>query len=231
MSQILEIKNISKNYGDITALSDISLKIESGNVFGILGPNGSGKTTLIGIILNIINSDQGTYSWFGNPPSKYSRKKIGTVLETANFFPYLSAYQNLKLLAVIKGVPVSDIDRVLQIVNLTERKNSKFKGFSLGMQQRLSMASALLGNPEVLVLDEPTNGLDPQGIVEVRNIIVKVASEGKTIILASHILNEVEKVCTHVGIIKTGELKFLGAMSEIVKKQSLETKFLEITSS
>ena len=229
MSQVLEIKNVSKKYGNIRALDGVSLNVERGNVYGILGPNGSGKTTLLGIILNIINANQGTYSWFGKPPSKHSRKKIGALLETANFYPYLSAYQNLKVTATIKGVPYSDIDRVLQIVGLADRKNSKFKGFSFGMQQRLAMASVLLGNPEVLVLDEPTNGLDPQGIAEVRNLIIKVAGEGKTIIIASHILDEIEKVCTHVGILKTGRLMVSGAMGEIVKNQSLETKFLELT--
>lgn len=201
------------------ALNNLSLQINKGEVYGILGPNGSGKTTTLGIILDVLKSDSGSYSWFGNTPSKESRKKIGSLLETPNFYPYLTARQNLSLVCKIKQVEESEVDRVLTIVNLIERANSKFKTFSLGMKQRLALGSALLGNPDVLVLDEPTNGLDPQGIAEVRTIIKDLAAQGKTIIMASHILDEVEKICSHVAVLKQGNLLTFGPIQAVLNKQ------------
>ena len=194
MSTVLNINGISKSYGKVKALNSLSLQINQGEVYGILGPNGSGKTTTLGILLDVINADTGSFTWFGKSPSKESRKKIGSLLETPNFYPYLTAHQNLSLVCKIKQVNESEVDRVLSEVDLLNRANSKFKTFSLGMKQRLALASSLLGNPQVLVLDEPTNGLDPQGIAEVRTIIKGLASQGKTIIMASHILDEVEKI-------------------------------------
>ncbi|MBL4667680.1 MAG: ABC transporter ATP-binding protein [Flavobacteriales bacterium] len=220
MTAVLNINGISKSYGKVKALNNLSLQINQGEIFGILGPNGSGKTTTLGIILDVLNADAGSYTWNGKAPSKYSRKKIGSLLETPNFYPYLTARQNLSIVCKIKEVNESEVDRVLSIVDLISRANSKFKTFSLGMKQRLAIASALLGNPEILVLDEPTNGLDPQGIAEIRSIILDLASEGKTIIMASHILDEVEKTCSHVAVLKLGNLLATGSIQSILNTKS-----------
>jgi ABC-2 type transport system ATP-binding protein len=170
-------------------------------------------------LLSVLNADSGSFSWNGKEPSKDDRKKIGSLLETPNFYPYLSAKQNLAIVCKIKAVSESEVDRVLSIVDLLNRANSKFKTFSLGMKQRLAIASALLGNPEILVLDEPTNGLDPQGIAEIRGIILDLAAAGKTIIMASHILDEVEKVCTHVAVLKLGNLITTGPIESVLNNQ------------
>lgn len=206
MGTILKISDLSKNYKNVQALNKLNVEVEQGMVFGILGPNGSGKTTTLGILLGVLNPSGGTYSWFDNGTADSNRTRIGALLETPNFFPYLSAVQNLRIVAKIKELDnVGDrIDKVLKIVDLFERRESKFKTFSLGMKQRLAIASALLNDPEVLVLDEPTNGLDPQGIAEIRNLIKEIAQEGKTIIIASHALDEIEKVCSDVVILKNG---------------------------
>lgn len=219
MAAVLNINGISKSYGKVQALKNLSLQINQGEVFGILGPNGSGKTTTLGIILDVLNADSGSFSWNGETPSKYDRKKIGSLLETPNFYPYLTARQNLSIVCKIKEVNESEVDRVLSVVDLIARANSKFKTFSLGMKQRLAIASALLGNPNILVLDEPTNGLDPQGIAEIRTIILDLAKEGKTIIMASHILDEVEKTCTHVAVLKLGNLLTYGPIQSVLNNQ------------
>lgn len=187
-------------------------------VFGILGPNGSGKTTTLGILLGVLNASAGSFSWFGNGEKNENRLRIGALLETPNFYPYLTAVQNLQLVAKIKNVVISEekINELLKTVNLHERGDSKFKTYSLGMKQRLAIASALIGNPEVLVLDEPTNGLDPEGIAEIRELIIKIGQSSKTIIIASHILDEVEKVCTHCAILKKGELIRTGTINDII---------------
>lgn len=219
MREILSINNLSKSYGKVHAVQQVSLTINQGEIYGVLGPNGSGKTTTLGMILDVLKADSGSFSWFGKAPDKSIRKKIGSLIETPNFYPYLSARQNLGIACQIKQVPESEIERVLGIVNLTERANSKFKTYSLGMKQRLALASALLGNPDVLVLDEPTNGLDPQGIAEVRTIIKDLVSQGKTIIMASHILDEVEKICSHVAVLKSGKLLTYGPIQAVLNKQ------------
>jgi len=209
---------LSKQYKDVKALDNLDLQVEQGTVFGLLGPNGSGKTTTLGILLGVIKQKSGNYSWFGNNDATENRKKIGALLETPNFYPYLSAVRNLEIVAKIKNIdnPTSQIESVLKEVNLLERKNSKFRTFSLGMKQRLAIASTLLGDPEILVLDEPTNGLDPQGIAEIRELILKIAKNDKTIIIASHILDEIEKVCSHVAILKFGKLIKQGTIDEII---------------
>ncbi|MEX0772527.1 MAG: ATP-binding cassette domain-containing protein [Balneolales bacterium] len=218
MNPILQINSLSRSYGSIQALDDLSLTVGPGSVYGILGPNGSGKTTTLSIILDVLSADNGTYQWFGNAPSAEARRRIGSLLEKPNFLPYLSAVKNLQISAEVKGVGQDKINDVLGVVNLSARKHSFFSTYSLGMKQRLGLASALLGDPEVLVLDEPTNGLDPQGIFDVRGIIQKVADQGKTIILASHILDEIEKVCTHVAILKNGKKLTSGTTREILTK-------------
>jgi len=218
---ILEVINLHKTYGKVQALKGVSFSVPKGAVFGILGPNGSGKTTMLGIISDILMATQGSYTLFDEPPAANHRSQIGTFLETPNFYHYLSAIKNLEIAAAIKQRGANDIERVLQIVNLTQRKNSKFSTYSLGMKQRLAIASCLLGNPDVLILDEPTNGLDPVGIAEIRELIKKLRSEGKTIIMASHMLDEVEKVCTHVAILKKGELVVTGDVNEILAHEDI----------
>ncbi|NOY48544.1 MAG: ABC transporter ATP-binding protein [Chlorobi bacterium] len=217
MESILTINNLTKKFGYLTAVKDLSFTINKGNVYGILGPNGSGKSTTLGIVLNVVNKTHGDFHWFdGNTSTHDALKKVGAIIENPNFYPYMSAYQNLKLVCKIKGVDVSKIDEKLEIVGLTERKNSKFKAYSLGMKQRLAIASALLNDPEILILDEPTNGLDPQGIHQIREIIRDIAKEGTTILLASHLLDEVEKVCTHVVVLRKGEKLYSGRVDEMI---------------
>ncbi len=214
---ILKIDNLTKNYKSVRALDNVSFSVPAKTVFGILGPNGSGKTTLLGIVMDVIKASGGTYTWEeSNEPAHDLRKKIGTLLETPNFYHYLSAEKNLIIAAKIKGRGEGDIEKVLRIVNLYERKDSRFNTFSLGMKQRLAIASALLGDPDILVFDEPTNGLDPAGIAEIRELIRELYRSGKTIIMASHILDEVEKVCTHVAIIQKGVLKTVGSVADLM---------------
>lgn len=218
---ILSIQNLTKYYGKIKALDQVSFEVPSKTVFGILGPNGSGKTTLLGIIMDVIKASGGTFAWAGEglPPNDL-RKKIGTLLETPNFYHYLSAERNLRIAAKIKGRGEDQIEKVLRIVNLYERKDSKFSTYSLGMKQRLAIAAALLGDPEILVFDEPTNGLDPAGIAEIRDLIRELYQSGKTIIMASHILDEVEKVCTHVAIIQKGVLKTVSSVAALMEQSA-----------
>lgn len=211
MEKILTVNNLTKKFGFLTAVKNLSFTIEKGNVYGILGPNGSGKSTTLGIVLNVVNRTQGEFYWFdGNTSTHEALKKVGAIIERPNFYPYMTALQNLKLVCKIKEVPQDKIEEKLQLVGLLDRKNSKFRTYSLGMKQRLAIASALLNDPEILILDEPTNGLDPQGIHQIREIIKKIASEGTTILLASHLLDEVEKVCSHVVILRKGEKLYSG---------------------
>jgi len=216
-NSILSIKNLHKIYGKVHAVNDVSLDIYKGNVYGILGPNGSGKSTTLGIVLNVVNKSSGEYSWFGGKLETHDAlKKVGAIIERPNFYPYMTAKENLELVCKIKGVDYKKVDEKLQIVGLIDRKNSKFKTFSLGMKQRLAIASALLNDPEILILDEPTNGLDPQGIHQVRDIIRLIASQGTTILLASHLLDEVEKVCSHVLVLRFGKILYNGKVDEMV---------------
>lgn len=222
MDTVLSLEAISKSYGRIQALKEVSFTVPRGSVFGILGPNGSGKTTLMSIVLDVLKANSGSYSWFGKGNHASERKKIGSLLETPNFYHYLSATDNLNITSAIsgRGTP-EDINRVLELVKLSERKNSRFSTYSLGMKQRLAIAAALLGNPEVLLLDEPTNGLDPVGIMEIRDLIKSLAQKGITIIIASHLLDEVEKVCTHVAILKKGNLLTTGHVNEVLANEDI----------
>lgn len=213
METILSINNLTKKFGSLTAVNDLTFSIEKGNVYGILGPNGSGKSTTLGIVLNVVNKTAGNYSWFGGTESTHQAlKKVGAIIERPNFYPYMTATQNLALVCKIKEVDTSKIEEKLEVVGLLDRKDSKFSTFSLGMKQRLAIASALLNNPEILILDEPTNGLDPQGIHQIRQIIKDIAAQGTTILLASHLLDEVEKVCTHVVILRKGVSLYSGSV-------------------
>lgn len=216
MEVLLEVKNLKKIYGRIAAVNDISFSVRKGQVFGLLGPNGSGKTTLLGCLTGILLPSSGSFDWFNGTDFDDARKRIGALIETPNFFPYLSAAKNLEIIAKIKECPENRIDEVLKEVDLFERRNDAFKTFSLGMKQRLAIAAALLNSPDVLILDEPTNGLDPQGINEIRNLIIKQKQAGKTIILASHLLNEVEKVCTDVVIIRKGKVLQHGQVADLL---------------
>ena len=213
MEKILSISNLNKHYGRIHAVKNVSLEIQKGNVYGILGPNGSGKSTTLGIVLNVVNKTSGDYSWFGGTMQTHEAlKKVGAIIERPNFYPYMTAQENLELVCKIKGINYAKANEKLEVVGLTERKDSKFRTFSLGMKQRLAIASALLNDPEILILDEPTNGLDPQGIRQIRDIIRLIASQGTTILLASHLLDEVEKVCSHVLVLRKGEILYSGTV-------------------
>jgi ABC-type multidrug transport system ATPase subunit len=214
MSAILSLHGLSKRYGKVQALHNLSLEVQPGHIYGLLGPNGSGKTTTLGILLGITRPNQGHFTWFGAPPSAASRQRIGTLLETPNFYPYLSAVRNLEIVATLKQRGYDRIDEVLRQTGLYDRRTSAISTYSLGMRQRLALAAALVADPDVLVLDEPTNGLDPQGIADVRQLIRETGQRGKTIILASHILDEVEKICTHVAVLKQGVLLAEGSIHE-----------------
>ena len=216
METLLTISNIHKRYGSIQALKNISFEIKKGHVYGILGPNGSGKSTTLGIVLNVVNKTSGQYSWFGGTMQTHEAlKKVGAIIERPNFYPYMTAHENLKLVCKIKNITYSKIQEKLELVGLFDRKDSLYSTFSLGMKQRLAIASALLNDPELLILDEPTNGLDPQGIHQIRDIIKQIAAKGTTILLASHLLDEVEKVCTHIIVLKKGEILYSGLVEEM----------------
>ncbi|GAA0871599.1 ABC transporter ATP-binding protein [Gangjinia marincola] len=216
MQTILTLNNLTKRFGALTAVDNLTFTIQKGNVYGILGPNGSGKSTTLGMVLNVVNKSGGDYQWFdGTMDTHEALKKVGAIIERPNFYPYMTAKQNLNLVCKIKGVTNEKIEEKLDVVGLLDRKDSKFKTFSLGMKQRLAIASALLNDPEILILDEPTNGLDPQGIHQIREIIKNIAANGTTILLASHLLDEVEKVCSHVVIIRKGKMLYAGRVDEM----------------
>lgn len=215
MEKILSVKNLTKKFKRVV-VNNISFDVEKGNVYGLLGPNGSGKSTTFGMLLSTINPTSGDWYWFGKKGTNSDTlKRIGAIIEQPNFYPYLSAETNLKIVAEIKGAPHSRIDEVLTTVGLVSRKKDTFKSYSLGMKQRLSIASSLLNNPEVLILDEPTNGLDPEGIIQIREIISAIAKQGITIIIASHLLDEIEKICSHVIVLKEGNAIYSGPVDEI----------------
>ena len=213
---VLQIDQLNKHYGRIHAVNNLSLTLEEGSVYGILGPNGSGKTTTLGIVLGITKASSGHYQWFDGRYGNKARQHIGALLETPNFYPYLNAEDNLDIIAHIKRVDNNQVDEILELVQLAHRKKSKFKTYSLGMKQRLAIAASLIGDPKVLIFDEPANGLDPQGIAEIRNVIQRIAGQGKTIFMSSHILAEIEKVCTDVAIIKNGKLLAAGPIGSII---------------
>jgi len=217
LEPILTIKNLTKKFGSLTAVKDLSFTINQGDIYGVLGPNGSGKSTTLGIVLNVVNKTDGHFHWFnGNTTTHDALKKVGAIIERPNFYPYMTAAQNLKLVCKIKNVPLNKIEEKLNIVGLLDRKDHKFSSYSLGMKQRLAIASALLNDPKILILDEPTNGLDPQGIHQIREIIKQIAAKGTTILLASHLLDEVEKVCSHVVVLRKGVKLYSGRVDEMI---------------
>lgn len=213
---VLRTTDLSKHYGSIKALDQFNFSVSSGQIMGLLGPNGSGKTTTLGLILSILRPTSGSFEWFEGKYGDDHRKHIGAILETPNFYPYLNADDNLDIVRQIKGVDDGDFDRLLKLVRLSGRRKSNFSTYSLGMKQRLAIAATLIGDPQVVIFDEPTNGLDPEGIAEVRNTLQTIADQGKTVIMASHILAEVEKICSHVTIIKQGKLLASGPVGSIL---------------
>lgn len=221
MEIVLSINGLTKNFGKLCAVNQLNLEVKRGQVFGMLGPNGSGKTTTLGMLMGVVNPTSGSFSWFGESPTHHTRKKIGAVLEHPIFYPYLSGQKNLELNAMIKGADLRNVAKVLDIVELTARKDDKYRTYSLGMKQRLAIASALVSDPIILILDEPTNGLDPMGIAEIREIIKRIAADGKTIILASHLLDEVQKVCTHFAVLKRGSLMHVGPVDDVGKGEEV----------
>ncbi len=219
MQNILSINGLSKNYGAVNALDNLSINVKKGDVYGILGPNGSGKTTALGIILGVTNPTSGSFSWFEKGNDFRLRKEIGAMLDKPNFYPHLNGYQNLKLVADIKDIKKPSIHEKLELSGIAKDANRRFATYSTGMKQRLALAATLLGNPQVLVLDEPTNGLDPQGIADVRELILKIAKEEVTVIMASHLLDEVQKVCSHVAVIKYGKKLFEGQVQSLISNK------------
>ncbi|MFM9836745.1 MAG: ABC transporter ATP-binding protein [Cyclobacteriaceae bacterium] len=217
METVLSIHKLTKNFGKLCAVNQLDLEVKRGQVFGMLGPNGSGKTTTLGMLMGVTNPTSGSFTWFGEEATHLTRKKIGAVLEHPIFYPYLSGQKNLELNALIKGADPNNIAKVLDLVELSSRKDDKYKTYSLGMKQRLAIASALVSDPIILILDEPTNGLDPMGIAEIREIVKRIAADGKTIILASHLLDEVQKVCTHFAVLRKGKLMHSGPVDDVGK--------------
>jgi ABC-type multidrug transport system ATPase subunit len=221
LETVLSVNKLTKNFGKLCAVNQLDLEVKRGQVFGMLGPNGSGKTTTLGMLMGVVNPTAGNFNWFGGPATNLTRRKIGAVLEHPIFYPYLSGQKNLELNAMIKGADPNNIAKVLDIVELSARKDDKYKTYSLGMKQRLAIASALVSDPVILILDEPTNGLDPMGIAEIREIIKRIANDGKTIILASHLLDEVQKVCTHFAVLKRGNLMHIGPVDDVGKGEEI----------
>ncbi len=230
MTPVLEVNKLTKRFGSQIAVNEVSFSVLPGQVFGILGPNGSGKTTTLSMVLSLLAPHGGNIQLFGSDDLQAGRKRLGVTLETAGFLPAYNGEKNLKMAALTKGVDLAQVEPVLKKVDLWEARKKRFKSYSYGMKQRLAIASALLGNPEVLILDEPTNGLDPHGIIDVRNLILKLAEEGKTIIVASHLLTEMEKVCTDFVILSKGKLIKQGKLSAIMAEYpSLEDAFIQLT--
>lgn len=215
---ILTVEGLTKFYGRTQALQEVSLEVPQGSIFGVLGPNGSGKTTLLGIVLDILLASHGTFRWAPG-------LKRGALLETPNFYPYLTGRENLKIVAELRGRGQERVGDALAVVGLDSYEAMPFSKYSLGMKQRLAIGATLIGSPEVVVLDEPTNGLDPAGIADVRELIRGLRGEGKTVVLASHMLDEVEKVCTHVAILKKGKVLSQGPLEEVLRDEDrLEVK-------
>jgi ABC-type multidrug transport system ATPase subunit len=227
---VLSVQGLTKNFGNITAVDNLSFDVQAGQIFGLVGPNGSGKTTAISMVLSLLQPTYGHISLFGSANLDAGRRRIGATLESAGFYPDFSAEKNLRIVSLIKNAPASQIDEVLTAVGLAERKKDKFKNYSMGMKQRLAIAGAMLGNPELIILDEPTNGLDPRGIIEVRELIRQLAAEGKTIVVASHLLDEMEKTCTHIAIMQKGRLVKYSSLQDIHNTyESLEKAFMHLT--
>lgn len=217
---VLRTEELTKRFGRILAVNKLNLEVYPGQVFGLLGPNGSGKTTTLGMLLGVVSKTSGSYSWFGQGEGYGLRKRIGAILEQPAFYPFISGLQNLKVIAEIKEVSNPNYDELIELVNLKGRERDNFKTYSLGMKQRLAIAGALIADPDILIFDEPTNGLDPQGIAEIRTIIRRISNMGKTIVLASHLLDEVQKVCTYFAVLRRGQLIHTGSVEEVLRQNN-----------
>lgn len=232
MEYIVQTENLSKSFGKEQAVSNINLKIRKGEIYGFLGPNGAGKTTTIRMLLGLMKPSSGTIKIFQKDVTKDRiniLEKVGSLVENPSYYPHLTAYENLEALRKILGVPKSRIDEVLDIVRLKDAANKKVKGFSLGMKQRLGIAASLLHNPELLILDEPTNGLDPSGIIEIRNLIKRLPAEyGMTIIISSHLLSEIDQMATQVGIVSKGKMIFQDSI-EAMRKSAQPKVFIKVS--
>jgi ABC-2 type transport system ATP-binding protein len=217
---VIETRGLTKRYGGLLAIDDISFSVEQGQVFGFLGPNGSGKTTTIGMLLGIITPTAGEVRLLGltgRHGLHAARQKVGATLETPNFYPYLSGWDNLRIVANLKGVSSKAMEETLELVGLLARRKDKFQGYSLGMKQRLAIAATLLGDPQLVILDEPANGLDPDGMREIRALITALGQGGKTVFVSSHLLNEVERTCTHVAILRKGRIVRQASVRDLLK--------------
>lgn len=218
---VLKIEGLSKKYGSHQAVNGLNLELRKGQIYGLLGPNGSGKTTTLGMLLGTLAPDSGQIAWFPNQSVSTPRKKVGALLEQPNFVPWLSCSDNLMNVLGIRSPGLSssqkkqEVDRCLGLTGIAKARDEKFSSLSLGMKQRLAIAACIVADPEILVLDEPTNGIDAQGIVDIRNLILEQANQGKTVLLASHMLDEVEKVCSHVIILQHGKTLHNGPISSL----------------
>jgi len=226
MDEILETKDLTKRYGKQLALDGLNFTLKKGQVLGVIGPNGSGKTTLFSIVLGLRKASSGSFTLLGSSDPEKVRNRVGVILDQGNFYQNISAKKNLTISAMTKGVDLARVDELLEKVGLGQVGNKSFKNFSYGMKKRLEVADALLARPEFIIMDEPTNGLDPEGIIFIRDLIFQLQNEGKTIMLSSHYLDEVDKVCTDFLILKNGRNIFHGS-KEAVKDnfQSLESVF------
>ncbi len=236
---ILEVVNLTKSFNNTIAVDNISFKVYAGDIYGFLGPNGSGKTTTLRMILNLIKPNNGNIKICGydiKKDFKNSIKNIGAIIETPIFYSYLSGEENLNLMAKLSKVSYDKVEDVLKLVGLYSNKDKKFSNYSLGMKQRLGIANALLTDPSIVILDEPTNGLDPQGIKEIRELIVKLSLENNiTFIISTHLLYEVEQICNRVGILKNGKLITEGDVNSLISSDTedifLQTSTVELASS
>ncbi|MEN6326500.1 MAG: ATP-binding cassette domain-containing protein [Syntrophomonas sp.] len=220
MSDIITTSGLCKQYGKYLRVKDLDLKVSEGSVYGFLGPNGAGKSTTMKMLLGIARPTAGSITVFGKPVNSRNRlsilKYVGSLIESPSYYGHLTGAENLRIVSVLKGVPDKDISRVLHIVRLANQQEKKVAQYSMGMKQRLGLACALLGNPKLLILDEPTNGLDPAGIQEIRELICSLPQQyGMTVMVSSHLLSEIDQIATNVGIISQGELVFQGGLSTL----------------
>ena len=227
MKSAISVANLSKKYDDLLAVNDANFSVPSGSICGFIGPNGSGKTTTIRALLGLISPTSGVIKVLDSTKPNEYLPKIGAMIEGPSFYPLLSGLANLKVLADLGGIPPKRAEELLRLVGLEDRAKSKFKTYSLGMKQRLGIAAALLPNPELLILDEPTNGLDPNGILEIRNLLKKLAEGGKTIFVSSHLLAELEAICDTVVMIKEGKILYSGSAKDLVGSKDSASIFIE----
>jgi ABC-2 type transport system ATP-binding protein len=230
---ILQTYNLSKQYGNVLAVDNVSITVNEGDVYGLLGPNGAGKTTMIAMMLGLVYPTQGRVQIAGHfvhTERRQALQTVGAMIESPAFYPYLSGRDNLKIIGNLRGKLTSqDLEEILTLVGLSEHQHKRFSNYSLGMKQRLAIGLTLLHQPKLLILDEPTNGLDPRGTVEIRNLILYLAKQGHTIILCSHLLHEVEQVCDRLAILNRGRLITEGAIEIVNSACSLEETFLALT--